>query len=79
MGLIGPWVISMGPQIQGPSPRTQGSSRTRPMGRVLGGYPWAVGTHSAVYLRLRLHGYPLVKTLKRNLRYRLLQTRIIIK
>jgi hypothetical protein len=22
MGLIGPWVISMGPQIQGPSPRT---------------------------------------------------------
>jgi hypothetical protein len=22
MGLMGPWVISMGPQIQGPSPRT---------------------------------------------------------
>jgi hypothetical protein len=49
MGLIGPWVISMGPQIQGPSPRTQGKPRTRPMGWVLGGYPWAVETHSAVY------------------------------
>jgi hypothetical protein len=22
LGLMGPWVISMGPQIQGPSPRT---------------------------------------------------------
>jgi hypothetical protein len=29
MGLIGPWVISMGPQIQEPSPRTQGKPRTR--------------------------------------------------
>jgi hypothetical protein len=32
-----------------PNPRTQGKPRTRPMGRVLGGYPWAVGTRSAVY------------------------------
>jgi hypothetical protein len=42
MGLIRPWVISIGPQIQGPSPRTQGKPRTRPMGWPLAGTrgPW---------------------------------------
>jgi hypothetical protein len=30
------------------NPRTQGNPRIRSTGRVLGGYPWAVGTHSAV-------------------------------
>jgi hypothetical protein len=31
MGLIGPWVISMGPQIQGPSPRTHSAVYTQLM------------------------------------------------
>jgi hypothetical protein len=34
-----------------PNPRTQGSPRTRFIGRVLGGYPWAVGTYNTVYLQ----------------------------
>jgi hypothetical protein len=32
MGLMGPWVISMGPQIQGPSPRTHSAVYMRTNG-----------------------------------------------
>jgi hypothetical protein len=49
-GALGNFDGSPNSRIQPKDPR---KTRTRPMGRamgrVLGGYPWAVGTHSAVF------------------------------